>query len=270
MAGVWRDESGARSSAVFCSVPFMGGESRARMAVECAGHHRGGSRRRRRGWVPEPPGLHEAGSLLEELGGLAEERPPHCARRQAPAAAVPHLVPPQQQAARHRRRRGEDSQQQQQRHVSCSSLSPVCLRRGRRRRAAMVVVGTRQSKERGRLFACCCSGSRAAPLYRRGQPARARSQRRGREGRNYCHLPLSIFILLTCFKKKKRKLLFICVFTTPSPSLLNCKLQAADRGGRVHIPRRARLGLDRGVATRVRALNGHRHLLRELCLCARV
>lgn len=74
--------------------------------------------------VPEPSLLHEAGALLEELGGLAEERPPHCARRQAPAAAVPELVPPQEEAARqHHAKHGH--QEQQHRHLL--SLSLVCL-----------------------------------------------------------------------------------------------------------------------------------------------
>ena len=76
------------------------------------------------GMVPEPSLLHEAGALLEELGGLAEERPPHCARRQAPAAAVPELVPPQEEAARqHHAKHGH--QEQQHRHLLYLSL--VCL-----------------------------------------------------------------------------------------------------------------------------------------------
>lgn len=92
---------------------------RARERAECSAD--GAGQR-----VPEPPLLHEAGPLLEELGGLAEERPPHCARRQAPAAAVPQLVPPQQQAARqHHAEHGQ--QEQQQRHLLMSLfLSRVC------------------------------------------------------------------------------------------------------------------------------------------------
>jgi hypothetical protein len=65
---------------------------------------------------PESPALHEAGPLLEELGGLAEERPPHCARRQAAPPAVPHLVPQQQQTACYHQPQDHAEHRQQKSH----------------------------------------------------------------------------------------------------------------------------------------------------------
>jgi hypothetical protein len=65
---------------------------------------------------PESPALHEAEPLLEELGGLAEERPPHCDHRQAAPPAVPHLVPPQQQTACHHQPRDHAEHRQQKSH----------------------------------------------------------------------------------------------------------------------------------------------------------
>lgn len=122
---------------------------RARERAECSAD--GAGQR-----VPEPPLLHEAGPLLEELGGLAEERPPHCARRQAPAAAVPQLVPPQQQAARqHHAEHGQ--QEQQQRHLLMSLfLSRVCAasnrtsEEGEERGGVVVVVLQLPNSEHGR------------------------------------------------------------------------------------------------------------------------